>query len=172
MYSFIKPRKKIVFDSFTYLWIAFILLTSVGLIGFGLYIDRENRVFKDNLVEFQQNIQQLKDDIERKKSDIIEYKLANSKNQETILANKSLENGIKNIFLLIPNQIEISKLLLKKYDIKIYGKTNSPKTYKLLLEPPLKSIFDSSRVGFTKVNDDEYLFTSHNKIKRDKNAKK
>ena len=172
MYSFIKPRKKIVFDSFTYVWIAFILITSIGLIGFGLYIDRENQVFKNNLEEFQLNIQNQKDEIEQQKLKIKNYKLANIKNIEMSKANKSLKNGIKNIFLLIPDQITINKLLLKKYDIKIYGKTNSPKTYKLLLEPPLKSIFDSSKVGFTKISDTEYLFTSHNKIKRDKNEKK
>jgi len=172
MYSFIKPRKKIFFDSFTYLWIVFILIISLGLIGFGLYIEKENKIFQTSLDELKVKIQTVKDDIDRQKSIIKDYKLANIKNLEMVNSNKRLKNGIKNIFLLIPDQIQINKLLLNKYDIKIYGKTNLPKTYKLLLEPPLKSIFDSSRVGFTKINDSEYLFTSHNKIKREKNEKK
>jgi hypothetical protein len=62
--------------------------------------------------------------------------------------------------------------VLNKYEVKIYGYIDSPKTYKLLLGPLLKSIFDKTRVGFTKIENGKYLFSSYNKIKRVNNEKK
>lgn len=166
MYSFIAPRKKASIDTFTYMWILFIVITSVFLIGIGLYIESENNkydMYKTDLINKIETNKKIKQALNK---DILTIKEIYKKEQEVKLSNNSLSNGIKNLLSFIPDQIILNKMILGKYEIKLYGYIDSPKTYKLLLEPPLKSIFDTTKVGFTKIDDDKYMFSSYNKIKR------
>ncbi len=171
MYSFIKPRKKYSLDSFTYMWLGFIVLISVLLVAVGLYIDRKNRLFDEDLKNYKTMVTEISTEKKNIKKEINKYLQAHRSMVETKKFNKSIENGIKNLFSLIPDQIKINKLYLKKYEVKIFGETDSPKTYKLLLEPPLQSIFDKSKVGFTKKGENNYIFSSYNYIKRLENEK-
>jgi hypothetical protein len=166
MYSFIKPRKKVVFDHFVYLWAIFISLVLVALFIFVLYLEDQNSRLKHKVKMVSSNIEEVKKNIETKRSLVKDLESSFVKSQEVKLHNSAIKSGVENIFLLIPDQVEIYKLLLKEYSVKIYGRVYSPKIYKLLLEPPLKSIFDSSIVGFTKDGKNGYLFTSNNTIKR------
>jgi hypothetical protein len=142
------------------------------LIAVGLYIDSENSKFNIYKTEIKNKIEvnkdkkiDIEDDIKYLSQINIEYKKAYN-------SNESLKKAIKNLLSFIPNQITINKLVLDKYEVKIFGYIDSPKTYKLLLEPPLKSIFDKTKVGFTKIEEGKYLFSSYNKIKRVDNEKK
>ena len=172
MYSFIVPRKKFTIDSFTYMWIIFILLTSVVLISLGLYLESKNSRFEYYKTEIKQKIENTKNKKLKLQKEIAFYKDINLKYKETIKANNSLKSGIRNLLSFIPDQIVINKMYLDKYKVNLFGYIDSPKTYKLLLEPPLKSIFDTTKVGFTKIEEGKYLFSSYNKIKRVDNEKK
>jgi hypothetical protein len=172
VYSFIVPRKKVTLDTFTYMWILFILLTSILLIGIGLYVESENNKFYIYKSEIKSKIEQNREKKIVLKKEIQYFKKIYREYKSTDNSNKSLKNAIKNLLSFIPDQIIINKMVLDKYEVKLYGYIDSPKTYKLLLEPPLKSIFDTTKVGFTKVEDGKYLFSSYNKIKRVKNEKK
>ena len=172
MYSFIAPRKKNSLDTFTYMWLIFILISSLLLISVGLYLSGENSKFNIYKSEIRNKINSYKEKEKKIKDNIIYYKKVNRVFLEVDNSNKSLKSGIQNLLSLIPDQIILNKLILNKYEIKIYGYVDSPKTYKLLLDPPLKSIFDITKVGFTKIDDSKYLFSSYNKIKRVNNEKK
>jgi hypothetical protein len=154
------------------MWILFIVLTSVLLIGIGLYVDSENNKFNIYKSEIKDKIKQNEFKKVKLEKEIVYYKDVQHKYQNAYNSNKALKNAIKNLLSFIPDQIVINKMVLDKYEVKIYGYIDSPKTYKLLLEPPLKSIFDHTKVGFTKIEDGKYLFSSYNKIKRVKNEKK
>jgi len=154
------------------MWIIFILITSLILISVGLYLDYKNNRFESYKKQYEEKLeltQQRKKELEKK---IDFYKEINIRSKEIQKANISLSTGIRNLLSFIPDQIVLNKMLLDKYEIKLYGYVDSPKTYKLLLEPPLKSIFDTSKVGFTKLEDNKYLFSSYNKVKRVDNEKK
>ena len=172
MYSFIVPRKKITIDTLTYVWLLFILFTTIILTAIGFYIDGKNSKFDLYKNEIKNKIE--KNINKRKNIDKdIKYLLYIYKEyKKASLSNKSLKDAIKNLISFIPNQIIINRLVLNKYEVKIYGYIDSPKTYKLLLGPLLKSIFDKTRVGFTKIENGKYLFSSYNKIKRVNNEKK
>ena len=171
MYSFIKPRKKYSLDTITYMWLAFTVFVSILLIVFGLYIDRKNTLFEYDLSILKEKNLKVIQNQKEIKNQIKEYLRKDRVAKMAYHSNNSLARGLKNLFALVPNQIKINKLYLTKYEVKIYGETNSPKTYKLLLEPPLKSIFDNSKVGFTKKDDNRYIFSSYNTIKRVKDEK-
>ena len=171
MYSFIKPRSKYSLDSLTYIWLGFITFVSIVMLSFGMYIDFKNKNF-DNYVEDYKNkiliLNKKKGELSKK---IAKYKEIHKNYLIAKKTNSSTKNALKNLFMLIPNQIKINKLYMSENELKIYGITDSPKTYKLLLEPSLKSIFDKSRVGFTKKSEKNYLFSSYNTIKRLKDEK-
>ena len=171
MYSFIKPRSKYGFDSITYIWLAFLVFVSIVLISFGVYINFKNKNFDNYVLDYKNKILLLKREKEETSKRIFRYKEIQKDYLSAKKTNQSIENALKNLFMLIPNQIKINKLYMSENELKIYGTTDSPKTYKLLLEPSLKSIFDESRVGFTKKGDSEYLFSSYNTTKRIKDEK-
>jgi len=166
MHSFITPRKKATVDTFTYMWLLFIVVVSLVLLGVGLYLKSENSRFDIYKTEAKSKIDSLKENKLELVKEIKYIKFVHQKYQNTIKSNKNLQKGLENLFSMIPDQVSLNKIVLDKYEIKLYGVVDSPKTYKLLLEPPLKSIFDSSKVGFTKRDDGTYLFSSYNKIKR------
>ncbi len=165
MYSFIKPRKKYSLDNLTYMWLGFIVIISIMLIVVALYIDKKNTLYKYDLTSLKEKNLKIVQKQKEIKKDIKEYLVEDNIAKRAYSSNNSLERGLRNLFALVPNQIKINKLYLTKYEVKIYGETDSPKTYKLLLEPPLKSIFDKSKVGFTKKDEKSYLFSSYNTIK-------
>ena len=166
MYSFITPRKKYSIDTFSTMWLGFIVLISLLLIFLGLYIDRKNRYFEDDLKGIKQKIILTIKEKQKIQKEIDTLMKIHNYIKSANKSNHNIKQGLINFFSLIPDQIKINKLYMTRYELKIYGKTDSPKTYKLLLEPPLKSIFDSSKVGFTKENNSTYLFSSYNFIKR------
>jgi len=171
MYSFIKPRKKYSIDTFTYLWLGFTVIVAILLIVVGLYIDNKNNLFESDLKALKEKNLKVVQKQKEIKQKIKEYLKEERAGKSAYKINTSLKNGIKNLFSLVPNQIKINKLYLTKYKVDIYGETDSPKTYKLLLEPPLKSIFDKSKVGFTKKDENKYIFSSYNTIKRSEHEK-
>ncbi len=164
-YSFITPRKKFYIDNFTIFATIFIVIVSIILFFSGLYLDNINKSFKNKLIDYKHKIVALKFNEKEINSQISQYIDIVKQKKRAMQVNQSLKNGLKNFFTLIPDQIKINKIYMTKYQVKIYGYTNNPKTYKLLLEPPLKSIFDKTKVGFTKVSKDKYLFSSYNEIK-------
>ena len=166
MYSFITPRKKYSIDTFSTMWLGFILFISLLMIFFGFYLDRKNRFFEQDLNEIKNKILFVTNEKKEVQKEIDNIIQIHKNIKSTYNTNASIRQGLINFFSLISDQIKINKLYMTKYELKIYGKTDSPKTYKLLLEPPLKSIFDSSKVGFTKENNTSYLFSSYNTIKR------
>jgi len=171
MYSFIKPRSKYSLDSLTYIWLGFITFVSIVMLSFGMYLDFKNKNFNNYVTDYKNKILLLNKEKEKVSQKISNYKKIHKSYLISKKTNSSIKNALKNLFMLITNQIQINKIYMSKNELKIYGITDSPKTYKLLLEPSLKSIFDKSKVGFTKKGENEYLFSSYNTIKGIKDEK-
>ena len=164
-YSFITPRKKVTLDSFTLYSIIFLSIISMSFLLLGFYLKYTNSNFQNIEKNYQTKIEEIKKEKKKINKDINEYLQIVNLEKKAKKANIALKNGLKNFFVLIPDQIKINKLYLTKYEVKIYGETDNPQTYKLLVEPPLKSIFDNTKVGFTKISDNRYKFSSYNQIK-------
>ena len=76
-----------------------------------------------------------------------------------------MKNSIKNLFDLVPDQITLTKEVMEKDLLNLEGITQTKDTYRLLLEPPLKSIFNTSKVDFTFNRQiGKYLFKSINSV--------
>ena len=166
-YSFIKPRSKEIFDNISKMWLAFIIVVVVLLFGFDLLIklkiDSLNSQTKDYILKAQQA-----DNISKKLQDRIMFLTRQKLVAEEIYAQNSiLKESIKNLFDLVPDQITLKKVIMKKDSLTLYGVSPSKDTFNFLLGSPLKSIFQSSNTIFYLNSDGWYRFVSSNKIIND-----
>jgi len=150
----------------------FTIITLIILLGFDMILGYKINSFEKSIISNNKKQTQFLVDIEtfKKKIKLLNKEKSFAKNVET--SNKLLEESLKNFFELIPEQITLNKIIIDKNSLTIFGITPSKDIYNLLLAPPLKSIFDITKVGFTKIDDSKYLFSSYNKIKRVDNEKK
>ena len=169
--SFISPRKKYLFTTFTKFWLLFILFTFVMLNIINLVILYKNVEYKkvskkiDNqTVVLEENGYSIDKQI---KTILIEKALA----EEIYANNLVLKDSIKNLFDLVPDQITLKKVLMEKSTLVIYGVTPTKKIYNSLLSVPLKSIFNNSNTKFSIRDDGWYDFISTNKITNQKGLK-
>ncbi len=168
MHSFIKPRKKKLMDEMSSLWIIFIALMSIGLVGFGVYINYKSSFYIKMLEESNQEYQTLDKNVKDLKRDIQIFSMQKELSYEVSSSNLILKDSIKNLFDLVPNQVTLTKVVMEKYALELQGYTRSKESYKLLLEPPLKSIFDESRVEFSINKKGFFQFISHNIMEKKK----
>ncbi len=163
-YSFIKPRSKEIFDNISKMWLAFIGLVVILLFGFDLLIK-----FKINSLQKQTKNYIVKakqaDNISKKlQKKILFLTKEKSVADEIYASNNILKDSIKNLFDLVPDQITLHKVIMKKDALILYGISPSKDTFNFLLGSPLKSIFQSSNTIFYLNSDGWYRFVSSNKI--------
>ncbi len=164
MRSFIKPRKKKLLDDLSTLWIIFIVLISLGLIVFGVYINYKSSFYIKMLEEGDQNSVQLSKKVNSIENDIQIYSMQKELLDEVKKSNLTLKNSVKNLFDLVPDQITLTDVIMEKNSLILKGYSASKESYTLLLEPPLKSIFDESRVNFSSHPKGYYQFVSKNSM--------
>ena len=163
-YSFIKPRKKHLFSVFSKIWIAFIAFVSFILIAFGIFLFVKIAIYKKDTIETN-NERVMLDQKINKKDDYMEYLLRQkSLGEEIFSSNTLLKDSMKNLFDLVPDQITLSRVIIKKDSLIIYGKTPTKDSFNFLLSAPLKSIFTTSNTTFYLTPEGWYNFVSTNKI--------
>lgn len=164
MRSFIRPRKKKLLDNMSLMWLIFIVLMALGLVIFSImlhykssfYIKMLDNLGRENSLETK-TLQKL-----NKRIALI---VAQGKiYQEVNSSNIALKESMQNLFDLIPDQITLTRVVMKKESLYLKGYTQSKAAYRLLLEPPLKSVFASSRVRFMTDARGCLMFESFNSV--------
>jgi len=163
-YSFIKPRKKHLFSMFTKVWLIFIFSVFLVLNLFNLFILYKDSDYKNSTkksIDERLSLEKEIEKIDKKIGFILRQKAV----AEEIYANNIiLKDSIKNLFDLVPDQITLSKVIMEKNSLVIYGSTPTKDTFNFLLAAPLKSIFHTSHTIFYLTNRGWYNFVSTNKI--------
>ncbi len=169
MYSYINPRKKAIISRATKMWLIFFIVMATLVLGYGIYLRLKASSLESKLEEQKKASQTLLSSLNGFKD---EYKTLQMKlilAKEINGSNQLLKKSVKNLFNLVPDQIVLDKVTMKKDSLEIVGQTTTKDAYRLLLEPPLKSIFSSSEVNFEfdgRIG--RYRFTSINKIEKEK----
>ncbi len=162
MYSFIEPYEKPLVGYVTKVWFFFTILTVLILVGFNMILEYKIKSFGEDIVRKEKEkgkfIVEIEDFKKRIENIQKEREFANSVEN----SNKLLKKSLKNFFELIPEQITLTKLIMDKDSLTIYGITPSKDVYNFLLAPPLKSIFSNSEVDFYLQKDGWYRFVSKN----------
>ena len=164
-YSFKPFKHKNVLFPDTKIWISFLIFSIILLFSFNALIHQktkesyifvaENELYVKTLNNEQFIIKSEMEDVEFKKNFI----------EKLYSHNIILKDSIKNIFDLVPDKITLTELTMRDKSLTMKGITPTKDMYKFLLEVPLKSIFDRSRVNFYLTRDNEYRFTSENMYK-------
>lgn len=162
--SFIAPRKKHFFSMFTKIWLIFIALVIVLLSIFNVFVLFKTLEYKSSVVNLESQRKSLASTIEETDKKIRFIVRQKAIAEEIYANNIILKDSMKNLFDLVPDQITLNKVLMKKYSLIIYGVTPTKDTFNSLLAAPLKSIFHTSKTVFYLTQDGWYNFVSTNKI--------
>lgn len=165
MYSFTKPKIKPFFAEDTKLWLIFISAVSALIVVFTLFIAIQGYMKLKELKTLKKEIYENKLQITK-----LEYKINFIRKEKSIYTsivvnNELLKNSIKNILSLVPDPITLTDMKMEKNSLILYGITPTKEVYKLLLLPPLKSIFNENITHFYQMNNGWYRFESINKMK-------
>lgn len=163
-YSFIAPRKKELIDNISKMWLAFIVVVVVILSGFDLLIKLKIHSLKNQTNSYITKTKQSRTISKKLQSNIVFLTKEKSVAEEIYASNTILKDSIKNLFDLVPDQITLKKVIMKKDSLTLYGISPSKDTFNFLLGSPLKSIFQSSNTIFYLNSDGWYRFVSSNKI--------
>ena len=171
MRSFIKPRKKKLLDDMSSLWLMFIGLMSAGLIGFGVYINYKSSFYIKMLENSNHENTTLSKSVHSISSDMQILNMQKELYSEVKSTNLTLKESIKNLFDLVPDQITLTDVTMAKDSLVLKGYARTKDSYTLLLEPPLKSIFDESLVNFSTNKKGYFQFVSKNSMQKPEGAK-
>ncbi len=162
--SLIRARKKYFFTLFTKIWITFIASVFLLLNIFNFFVIYKNSDFISTAKELDAKRVVLNSDIDAVDAKI-SFILKQKAVAEEIYANNIiLKDSMKNLFDLVPDQITLDRVIMKKNSLVIYGVTPTKDAYDFLLATPLKSIFHTSNVMFYLTKQGWYNFVSTNKI--------
>ncbi len=165
MYSYKSPRHKPLFSKDSLLWMIFVGVVSAALLSFGLYLFIASLQEKEKLKKVESSNAVLSKSVSEYEKEMKILKMKQALDYEVKTSNKLLKNSIKNLFDLVPDQIVLTKVVMQKDLLDIEGMTPTKDAYKLLLEPPLKSIFNESKVNFVlNPSAGKYEFKSINTI--------
>ena len=162
--SFITPKPKPLFSLFSKIWLIFIGFTFCLMALFNFFILYKISAFQSQSQQLITLREEYRSKIESNDIQIafIEHQKATA---ESIYAsNDILRESIKNLFDLVPDQITLSRVVMEKSALVLYGRTPSKETYNFLLASPLRSIFHTSNTVFYLDEGGWYRFVSTNKI--------
>lgn len=163
-YSFIKPALKPVFSLFSKIWISAIIFI---IVFFGI-INIFVKFYTYSLDKHSVQNQAKYDAIYLKINSIKEEIEVATKQRDAALdiysSNNILKKSMNNLFDLVPDSVTLNNVFLDRNLLIIKGTTPTKETYKLLMEAPLKSIFNSSNTTFYQLKNGWFNFVSINKI--------
>ncbi|HEB7540920.1 TPA: hypothetical protein RZH72_000106 [Campylobacter coli] len=164
-YSFIKPRKKPIFTLFDKIWL--------GLFSFGIFFIFAIYFLYLTKIALTHNL------IEEQKEQVLQFQNKTQENgqlynillEQSEIANtfytqnQSFKNSLKNLFDIIvkTDGITLESVEQEKNSLKLIGVTPTKEMFALLLETPLKSIFDQSFTTYYRLNNGWYRFISISK---------
>jgi len=161
-YSFIRPKPKQFIDSDTKIILIFLVVTIILTAGFTLFVMLKKDNFVDDTLSMQKSIAKYKKENRIYKKEIKRIERLVQKFEAIQTRNTLLKESIQNLFDLVPDQITLTKAILNKNGLVLYGVTPSKDVYNYLLQAPLKSVFHRNDTTFYPLKNGWYRFVSIN----------
>ena len=163
-HSFIRPRpKKLISWELKILLIFFSVILSL-LFAVYTYLRIEIFIFEDEGQNAKMTTISLNSAREKMQKRIDFIKIEANKAKVIYTDNKLLSDSIKNLFDIIPDKITLSKAVLDRNSLRLYGRTPSKEVYQFRLLAPLRSIFDRSYTSYYQTKSGWINFVSTNYI--------
>ena len=161
-HSFIAPREKKILTQELKLVVFFFSMTLFILFstyGFLLYKTGD---FSNKMVQINNRVVDINKTIADMNNQIIFIKKESAHFAKVSTSNSVLKDSIKNLFDLVPDRITLSKAVLEKNALILYGVTPNKDVYEFLLQAPLRSIFHKNYSDFYPLENGWYRFVSTN----------
>ncbi len=161
-YSFIHPKKKRRLDPESRLLALFLVVTLVLIAGFSTFLLLKKRSMESEIATMDRQTRTLKRKSTHFKSEIARIERLVRKYETIHTNNTLLKESIQNLFDLVPDQITLTKAILDKNGLVLYGVTPSKDVYNYLLLAPLKSVFQRNVTTFYPLENGWWRFVSVN----------
>ncbi len=161
-YSFIRPKKKPKIDSESRMIMLFFLVTIMLIFGFTTYILLKRQSMQNEIVSMQREIESFHAQSREFKKEISRIKRLVQKYDTISINNTLMKESIQNLFDLVPDQITLTKAILDRNGLVLYGVTPSKDVYNYLLLAPLKSVFQRNVTTFYALENGWWRFVSVN----------
>lgn len=160
--SFIAPRPKKLLTPELKLVLFFFSMTLFILFatyGFLLYKTQD---FSNQIIQIDERVSDTNRSIADMGRQIRFIKQEAAHYTQITTSNSVLKDSIKNLFDLVPERITLSKAVLEKNALTLYGVTPTKDIYEFLLQAPLRSIFHKNYSDFYPLENGWYRFVSTN----------
>ncbi len=161
-YSFTKAQKRPLFNLFTKLWLALFVLSIVFIVLLCFVYNAKSKLSQDATEEIKQQIVLVQTQIIKKDmlyTNLFEQsQLSLNFNKN----NKAFKDSLRNLFNIVERTdgITLDSVEQDKNSLKITGVSPTKEMFTLLLETPLKSIFDETKTSYEELDNGWYRFTS------------
>ncbi|WP_348518918.1 hypothetical protein [Campylobacter sp. CCS1377] len=166
-YSFVKPKIKPVFSLFLRIWMVFFFFGAGFIVFIYLFIYIKTSFILSNIEQKKQELITIQNSIDENEKLFVllsdQKGLALSINGKEG-DNEKLRYDIANLFDLIvkTNGIKLDELNINRHYLRLSGITPTKEMFSLLIETPLKSVFDESKTSFYRLKNGWYRFVSVN----------
>ena len=161
-YSFIHPKPKPRLDSESRLLGIFFVVTLVLMFAFVLFLWIKKGSMEEKSASMRAQAETLKHQKAAYEKQIERIRFLAGR-YETIQTNNTLlKESIRNLFDLVPDQITLTRAILDRNGLVLYGVTPTKEVYNYLLLAPLKSVFQSNTTTFYPMENGWWRFVSVN----------
>lgn len=160
--SFVTPKKRKFLDVESKILIGFTIVISLLIIGFSIFLSVKGFAKSSSVDDMKAEIETMHKEIKAFDYETYQIKELELKADEVYTTNQLLQSSIKNLFDLVPDQITLTKSIMEKNRLVLYGMTPTKEVYNFMLLSPLKSIFHENRTTFYALENGWYRFVSVN----------
>lgn len=162
--SLIKPKLKPVLSLFTKIWLMAFLFFLLLFLSVNVFFEISSYSLKKEIVLKQAKYVAYTSQIDNIKQKIDLYTRQKDIALNIYSSNSLLKKNLGNLFDLVPDAITLSNIYIDKNTLIIKGITPSKDVYRMLMEAPLKSIFNNSKTSFYQMNNGWLNFVNTNTI--------
>ncbi len=169
-YSFIHPKPKRLLDKESRLLGIFFAVTLLMIVGFALFLWIKKGLMEDEVRRMQEQVRVFRKERADYRAQIARIEALSRKYESIQTDNTLLKESIRNLFDLVPDQITLTKAMLERNGLVLYGVTPTREVYNYLLLAPLKSVFQRTSTTFYPLKNGWWRFVSVNEGSLDNGA--
>ncbi len=166
-YSFSTPRPKHAISGEIRLALFFFTISIAMVVMAYGFLAYKTHQFQEQHQSFGVTLQQ--QEAEKKAIDkritIIEAEI--KKSEQIATNNTVMKESIRNLFDLVPDTITLTRAVLDKNSLILYGVTPNKEAYEFMLQAPLRSIFHRTYTSFYPIENGWYNFVSTNYLEEE-----
>ena len=159
-YSFTEALPKSIISKLAKIWIFYLVISVIIIYGAGVYLTMQKNVVIINTRSIENAIENREKQIENIRSNYDRLNEEIDLNKLNTEYNNKVRNALSNLFEFIPDQITITQIIMEDKKLTIKGITPSRELYSFLMQAPLRSIFNTSKVDFFPLQNGWFNFTS------------